>query len=581
MKIYSLYAIVPVVFLALISVNFFAVSFSIGAHRQDIIDLAIQEKVNLAKTISKAMEASDQQEFLIHKMAKFQDTRFIRVVAKDGVITQTTIDGEIGQTIFDPAVPYVLSANKEIIRHDSFYNEDIKVVIYPGPRNQTIWVGFTLDSALATIQSVWLKDALALFAILFFSMIVLLLILRDIIHPLSEVTFACEKIRKGDFSVKIPSNSNTEIGEFIDTFNATMAELRQTHDFLEHARQKTEEEKNKTMAIINNSPDGLIVFDEDQRVALLNPMAENFLEMHIAEAEKKTLSELARFERFKKLTSVLGKKMKSVFREELALTPNLLLEVSAIPVLKNQQKSGILVILHNITREKRVERMKTEFVSIAAHQLRTPLSAIKWTLKMFTDGDFGKITPKQKEFMEKVYKSNERMITLVNDLLNVARVEEGRYIYRKTFTDIGKMCQDVVQLYAGELERKHIRFNFIRPDVLPGVMVDQEKIRMTFRNIFENAIKYTPQGNEITVSIKNFDNELEVSISDSGVGIPEKEQDRIFSKFFRGGNIMRMETQGTGLGLFIAKNIVEAHKGRIWFESEENKGTTFYFTLPL
>ena len=581
MKLYSLYAIVPVVFLALISVNFFAVSFSIGEHRQDIIDLTIQEKVNLAKTIGKAMEVSDQQKDLIKQMAKFQDTRFIRIVDQNGTITQTTIDQEMGQTIFDPVILYVVSANKEIVRHDSFHDQDVKVVIYPGPRNQTIWVGFTLDSAESTIQNVWLKDALTLFTILCFSIIVLLLILRDIIHPLSEVTFACEKIRKGDFSVKIPASSRTEIGEFVETFNSTMAELRQTHDFLKRAREKTEEEKNKTMAIINNSPDGLIVFDENQRVVLLNPMAENFLEVHISDIEQKTLPELVRFEGFKKLTSIVGKKMKNIFREELALTPHLLLEVSAIPILKNRRKSGTLIILHNITREKRVERMKTEFVSIAAHQLRTPLSAIKWTLKMFTEGDFGKITPKQKEFMEKIYKSNERMITLVNDLLNVAHVEEGRYIYKKSFTDIGKMCQDIVQLYKGELERKHIKFNFIRPDVLPGVMVDQEKIRMTFRNIFENAIKYTPKGNEITVSIKNFDNELEISISDSGVGIPEKEQDRIFSKFFRGGNIIRMETQGTGLGLFIAKNIVEAHKGRIWFESEENKGTTFYFTLPL
>ena len=579
MKIYSLYAIVPVVFLVLISVNFFVVSFSMGEHRQDILNLAIQEKINLAKEIGK--ETPPISPALIRKMANFQDTRFIRAVNQNGIITQSSIDGEIAQTILDPVISYVLSSGKEVVRDDSFSQEDIKVVIYPATRDQTIWIGFTLRSAEQTVQSIWLKDALLLFAIICFSIIVLLIILRDIIHPLSEVTFACQKIRKGDFSVKIPSSSRTEIGEFVETFNSTMAELRQTHNFLQRARERTEEEKNKTMAIINNSPDGLIVFDENKRVALLNPRAENFLGIGIAGIKGKTLPELDRYQGFKKLTTIVGKGVKNVFREELAITPHLLLEVSAIPVLKNQKKSGILIILHNITREKRVERMKTEFVSIAAHQLRTPLSAIKWTLKMFTDGDFGKITPKQKEFMEKIYKSNERMITLINDLLNVARVEEGRYIYKKSFTDIGKMCEDVVQLYTQELERKNIKFNFIKPNVLPGVMVDEEKIRMSFRNIFENAIKYTPKDNEITVSVKNFDNELEISISDTGVGIPKKQQDRIFSKFFRGGNIMRMETQGTGLGLFIAKNIVEAHKGRIWFESEENKGTTFYFTLPL
>ena len=584
MKIYSLYAIVPITFLALISVNFFAVSFSMSEHRQDIVDLAIQEKVNLARAVNQAIMSPEQESEpadLIRKMSNFQDIRFIRVVNQNGVITHTSLPHEINQVIIDPVITYVSSANREFVRNDSFSNQDIKVVIYPGARSQTIWIGFALDSVENAIHSIWIKDAAALFAVLCLSIIVLLIILRSIIHPLSEVTFACEKIRKGDLNVKIPVNSRAEIGEFVETFNATVAELRQSQDFLKAARERTEQEKNKTMAIINNSPDGLIVFDENKRVALLNPRAENFLELGITDAKGKTLPELARFEGFKKLATIVGKEVKNVFREELAITPHLLLEVSAIPVLKQQKKSGTLVILHNITREKRVERMKTEFVSIAAHQLRTPLSAIKWTLKMFMDGDFGKLTPKQREFMQKIYKSNERMIVLINDLLNVARVEEGRYIYKKSFMDIGKLCEDVVQLYNEELSRKDIKFNFIKPDVLPGAMADPEKIRIVFRNIFENAIKYTPKGEEITVSIKNFDNELEISISDTGMGIPEKQQDRIFTKFFRGANIMRMETQGTGLGLFIAKNIVEAHKGRIWFESEENKGTTFYFTLPL
>lgn len=576
MKIYSLYALVPVVFLALISVNFFTVSFSMEQHRQDVLELAVQEKINLAKTIKENPTAT-----LVREMANFQDVRFIRIVGRDGAITQTSIESEAGQIIYDPVISYVLNSNKEIVRDDSFSNKPIKLVVYPGPQNQTIWVGFTLDSVKTTLQNIWLKDALVIFAILSLSIIVLLIILRDIINPLSEISFACEKIRKGDLNVKISGKSRTEIGELVEIFNKTIEELRQTHNFLKRSREQTEEEKNKTMAIINNSPDGLIVFDEKNRVVLLNPRAENFLEVGIGDIKGKTLSELVRFEGFKKLTNIVGKDLKNAFREELAITSHLMLEVSAIPVLKNQKKSGILVILHNITREKRVERMKTEFVSIAAHQLRTPLSAIKWTLKMFTDGDLGKITSKQKEFMVKIYKSNERMIALINDLLNVARVEEGRYIYKKTFADIGKICNDVVQLYKQELDRKNIKFNFIKPSALPGVMIDAEKIRLAFRNVFENAIKYTPKDNEITVSIKNFDNELEISVQDTGVGIPENQQDRIFTKFFRGANIMRMETQGTGLGLFIAKNIIEAHKGRIWFESREGEGTTFYFTLPL
>ncbi len=576
MKFYSLYALVPIVFLVLVSINFFAISFSMEQHRQDVVEMAVQEKINLAKAIKEKPTTA-----LVQEMADFQDVCFIRIVRRDGVITQTSIENEEGKIIRDPVISYVLNSNKEVIESGYFNDKPIKLVVYPGAQDQTIWIGFTLDSIEETIKNMWIKDAVVIFSVLCFSIMVLLMVLHDIIHPLSEVSFACEKIKKGNLNVKIPAKSRTEIGEFVETFNKTIEELRRTYNFLKRAREQAEEERNKTVAIINNSPDGLIVFDKRNRVVLLNPRAEDFLGVGIESAKDKALSELLKFEGFKKLVSIVGAPPRNVFREELAITPNLLLEVSVFPILKEGGKSGSLVVLHDITREKRIERMKTEFVSIAAHQLRTPLSAIKWTLQMFIDGDLGQVTKKQKEFMEKIYKSNERMIALINDLLNVARVEEGRYIYKKTFSDIGKICQDVIQLYQEQLNRKNIKFNFIKPKVLPGVMVDKEKIRLAFRNIFENAVKYTPKGNEITVSIKNFDKELEISVSDTGVGIPEKQQDRVFTKFFRGANIMRMETQGTGLGLFIAKNIIEAHKGRIWFESREGKGTTFYFTLPL
>ena len=228
--------------------------------------------------------------------------------------------------------------------------------------------------------------------------------------------------------------------------------------------------------------------------------------------------------------------------------------------------------------------MKTEFVSLAAHQLRTPLSAIKWTLRMLLDGDLGKITEEQKDFIEKTYSSNERMINLINDLLDVTRIEEGRRLYKPVLTDFEPICQFVINSYKEEIEKRKLKLEFKKPEKkLPQVMLDVEKIRLVIQNLLDNAARYTPSGGQVTISLKptKGEKEIEFSIKDTGVGIPKDQQARVFSKFFRGANVMRMATEGSGLGLFITKNIVEAHGGKIWFESEEGKGTTFYFTLPL
>ena len=257
------------------------------------------------------------------------------------------------------------------------------------------------------------------------------------------------------------------------------------------------------------------------------------------------------------------------------------MEVSVIPIKAKSEIIGTLVVLHDVTREKIIERMKTEFVSIAAHQLRTPLSAIKWTLKMLLDGDLGEITEEQREFVNKAYRANERMIKLINDLLNVARIEEGRYLYKLSSLNIEPLVRKIVESLRQEAERKKIKLEFKKPKKkLPKLMLDAEKISLAIQNLVENAIKYTPAGGRVTISLKVENEEVVFSVKDTGVGIPKEQQDRVFSKFFRGANVMRMETEGSGLGLFITKNIIEAHGGRIWFQSKEGRGTTFYFAIP-
>ena len=351
---------------------------------------------------------------------------------------------------------------------------------------------------------------------------------------------------------------------------------------VEEARGKAEEEKNKTLTIINNFTEGLLLFDPENKLSLINPQAEVFFEVKSRDIIGRPVLELSTFPTIEPLVRLVGGEIKGVFRKELPITEKLTLEVSTVPMMREEEKLGTLIILHDITREKIIERMKTEFVSLVAHQLRTPLSAIKWTLRMLLDRDLGPITEEQKDFVEKTYSSNERMITLINDLLDVTRIEEGRFLYKQILTDIGTLCQFVINSYKDEVKRKKLKLEFKKPEKkLPPVMLDVEKMRLAINNLVDNAIRYTPPGGRVTVSLSYDKKEIEFSVKDTGVGIPKDQQERVFTKFFRGANVMRMATEGTGLGLFITKNIIEAHGGKIWFESEENMGTTFYFTIPI
>ena len=226
--------------------------------------------------------------------------------------------------------------------------------------------------------------------------------------------------------------------------------------------------------------------------------------------------------------------------------------------------------------------MKSDFISIAAHQLRTPLSAIKWSTGMILNGDTGPINIEQENLLRKSYVSNEVMITLVNDLLNVSRIEEGRFGYNFINGSIQEILDRVLNNAKQSIEKGGIKIVVDNQEKHTLVCLDKEKMILALQNIFDNAIKYTPRYGTITVTVKKSnDGFLLVSIKDSGVGIPKKEQAKIFSKFFRASNVVLMETEGTGLGLFIVKNIIDKHGGIVTLSSEENKGTEVIIRFPL
>ena len=352
---------------------------------------------------------------------------------------------------------------------------------------------------------------------------------------------------------------------------------------VEKAKEESEEERDKTLAIFENFPEGLLFLDKENRISSANQDIRDFFELDPKEIIGKKIDELEKSP-LAPFIDVLRESPKGIYRKELRLRENLILEISAIPVMRVEEKIGTLIILRDVTREKNIERLKTEFVSIAAHQLRTPLSAVKWTLKMILEGDLGEILKEQREFLEKTYLSNERMIRLINDLLNITRIEEGKFLYNIKKQNIIEIAEKVIAPSREEAQRRGLRFEFQKPrKEIPELKLDSEKISLALQNLLDNAIHYTRAGGFVKVSIDYLEDKREiiVSVEDTGIGVLKDQQKRVFSRFFRGANAIKTETEGTGLGLFITKNIVEAHGGRIWFKSKENKGSTFSFSLPM
>lgn len=227
-----------------------------------------------------------------------------------------------------------------------------------------------------------------------------------------------------------------------------------------------------------------------------------------------------------------------------------------------------------------LDQMKSQFVSTAAHQLRTPLTALEWSLNELLEGDFGELKKNQKKLVEDIVIANKRLIRLVNSLLDVARLEEGKRGMSMQKQDIVSVVQGVGDQFKKIAKEKRIGFSFESSAKSLLVDFDKEKLNIALTNLVDNAVKYTPAGGAINLSVAGMEKEVCIAVTDTGIGIPEEQANKIFSKFFRARNAMLLETYGSGLGLSVAKDIVERHQGTIAFTSNVGGGSIFTITLP-
>ncbi len=435
------------------------------------------------------------------------------------------------------------------------------------------------------------------------------------VRPLETLAMIAQKIGSGDLSQSAPVTSKDEIGELTTIFNqmthslkARDQQIKERTDQLEilnrkltnlnltleeRVKARTKElegvirqvnnEKRKTERIIHDIADGIIVIDVNERIILINPAARKMLLGSIDASDAKDLS---LFSHIPHLQEIFLNPSEVAMREIEVHDPGrassqVITAVSA--PLKDHwgHLSGKVAVLHDITALKEVDRLKSEFVSQVSHDLRTPLTVIKGYIDNLQDGIGGDLTERQKNYLDRMSKNAGRLVRLISDLLDVSRMESAKLELNLTMLSLQGLIEEVVNAIRPitvEKKLKVILNKFEENSLLQG---DRDKLEQVITNLLDNAIKFTPPGGQITITLQKEQQVLKTTIKDTGIGIPPEEQPRIFERFFQVERASSTHEIGSGLGMFIAKNLIDLHGGQIRVTSEVGKGSEFSFTLPI
>lgn len=417
---------------------------------------------------------------------------------------------------------------------------------------------------------------------------ILLILNAFIIKPVNKLEEVSREIGEGYFDYNLSSASKDEIGDLTRNFENMRRALKALVGNLK-------EERDRTTAIISSMGEGLLVINKDFKVILANPAA--WLKLELPE-EKIIGQDLKSFflllkdgqkipnedlppAKTLKTGETISIDSENNYYCQLSPTKKFPIAMIAAP-LRGNGITGSVIIFRDITDEKTLDESRINFVSISSHQLRTPLTAIRWLSELLLDGEAGALNKEQKDFVSKISQSVERMVKLVNLLLQIARVEMGRLTVEPAPTDLKDISQRVTASIKNILTEKSQKVEIkTDPSNIPLVPMDKETLWQIILNFLTNASRYSPTNSVISISIILKNKFIEYSVKDSGIGVPENQKNRLFEKFYRATNAVKAVPEGSGLGLFLVKSLVESWGGRVWFESEEGKGATFFFTIPL
>lgn len=503
-------------------------------------------------------------------------------------------------------------------------------VFYGGDNQYFMLISESLhDDSIISFLSIFQDNVFILFSAALLVLISFIFSIRYFLKPLGVLTVHAKAISEGDFNNTLSTVSNDEIGILAETLNSVSKNLKISYsqlesnlaknnislnqkvneleqakkaminvlDDVEKSRKKAEVQEEKTKAILANIGDGLIVYNKQGEITMVNRFFKKRFDISDIKdvLGKKLIDILNVYDKDKNILDEAGCKKRRMYILEPSptgeYTPQLFfyqkdgldsfpVSVTISPIFSDDELIGFVEVFRDITQEMLIDKAKTEFVSLASHQLRTPLTAIRWYVEMLINGDAGDNTELQLEYLGEIETGSLRMIDLVNSLLNVSRVELGNFAIDSRKVNLMENILQITKEFEHTIQSKGIDF-VLDIERAPHTYVgDTRLLQMIFQNLLSNAFKYTEKG---TVSFVVYQKEdmLKIEVADTGYGIPVHQQDKIFSKLFRADNAKAQDATGTGLGLYIIKAIVEESNGEIWFDSVEGEGTTFHISLPI
>lgn len=399
-----------------------------------------------------------------------------------------------------------------------------------------------------------------------------ILVARTITRPISDMRKQAQAMAKGNFSRKVRVYGTDEIGQLAIAFNHL------TNRLLE-AQSTTEGERRKLASVLSNMTDGVIATDRKGKIILINDPALSLLHLDRESTMNRPIASVLGLDQEYNFEDLIHMKEAININFSTQEAPYILRANFSVIQKETGFVNGLITVLHDITEQEKIDMERREFVANVSHELRTPLTTMRSYLEALADGAWQdeKIAP---TFVNVAQTETERMIRLVNDLLQLSKMDSQDYQLNKEFVSFNKFFNRIIDRFEMS-KSQNVEFVRVLPDKQYYVEIDTDKLTQVMDNIISNALKYSPDGGNIRFGFTVQDMMLKVIVSDDGMGIPKENVGRIFDRFYRVDRARARSMGGTGLGLAIAREMIQAHGGKIWAESEEGVGTTVFFTLPL
>lgn len=409
------------------------------------------------------------------------------------------------------------------------------------------------------------------------SIVVAVLVARSITQPIGEMQEQAMRIARGDYSRRVTVYGKDELGQLAETFNQLGERIEETQDAMES-------ERNRLDSVLSHMTDGVIATDRRGKVTSINEMAMTLLNVKGEEVIGESILELLGIEEDYTLRKLLEKPDEMLIHRENPYRGTVILRTDFAMIRRESGFiSGLVAVMHDVTEQEKTEQERREFVSNVSHELRTPLTSMRSYIEALSEGAWKdeKIAP---NFLKVTLDETDRMIRMINDLLDLSRMDSQQSNLQLEYININELVSfvldrfDMIMNNEEKGKKYRIRRDFTQREL--WAEVDPDKIIQVIDNIMNNAIKYSPDGGTITVHLSETHNNILLSITDQGLGIPKKDLQKVFDRFYRVDKARARKQGGTGLGLAITKEVIKAHGGTIWVESQEGRGSTFYITLP-